>query len=285
MMMSSKKWRESDTVKFVELYENAECLWNFRHPLYKHRNARDKAMQQILQEMNMPDFGINELKNKIKNIRSTYQQEVNKIKRSSQNIGGDIVEEYKTNLAWFPIADRFLGKVIHSTKNPVTKIEKMEKTDDEEQQSYFSSNQSALYNFVETEMTNAEQDGDLQNDNFTNSYSSTIQHIKEEVDSEDYGTVLESNKRRRLSNHVSYDLEPNKSDSSEVSQFNHNPLEDKNNSNINIHNRDEWYYFGNNVACQMRMLPLERALLCQKRIVDMLTEERIDYITKGKATS
>lgn len=70
----------------------------------------------------VPDFGVNELKNKIKNIRSTYQQEVNKIRRSKQGFGGDILEEYKTNLAWFPIADRFLGTVINSTKNPLPKV-------------------------------------------------------------------------------------------------------------------------------------------------------------------
>lgn len=46
--------------------------------------------------------------------------------------------------------------------------------------------------------------------------------------------------------------------------------------------KDEWYYFTHNVACQLRNLPLERALLCQKKIVDILTEERIDYIMKLK---
>lgn len=138
-MASGKKWRESDTIRFVELYEKAECLWNFRHPVYKNRNARDQAIQNIIKEMNLPgkqskkinskaklllitDFGVNELKNKIKNIRSTYQQEVNKIRRSKQNFDGDIMEEYKTNLAWFPIADRFLKGVINSTKITSVKV-------------------------------------------------------------------------------------------------------------------------------------------------------------------
>lgn len=54
MMASGKKWRESDTIRFVELYEKSECLWNFRHPVYKNRNARDQAIQHIIKEMNLP---------------------------------------------------------------------------------------------------------------------------------------------------------------------------------------------------------------------------------------
>ncbi|XP_050304746.1 uncharacterized protein LOC126742198 isoform X2 [Anthonomus grandis grandis] len=114
VMVNSKRWRESETIKFVQLYEQAECLWNVRHPHYKIRTAREKASLHIIEQMNMPDFGMSELKTKIKNIRSTYQQEVNKMKKSKLSLAGAVIEEYKTNLAWFPVADRFLSKVINN---------------------------------------------------------------------------------------------------------------------------------------------------------------------------
>ncbi|KAH1010209.1 hypothetical protein HUJ05_004540 [Dendroctonus ponderosae] len=264
-MASGKKWRESDTIKFVELYEKEECLWNFRHPVYKHRNARDKAIQNIIKEMNLPDFGVNELKNKIKNIRSTYQQEVNKIKRSKQMFVGDVMEEYKTNLAWFPIADRFLGAVINGTKNYASK-------GDDDESSFLQPNPSALCGLVETELSNgcvADPPEPI------SSYNISIDQIKEEVDIDDYNISQPlAPKKRKMSNHLVFEpLKEAKADSIEVFPKT-TPIDEG--------QKDEWYYFTNNVACQLKTLPLERALKCQKKIVDILTEERIDYIVKQK---
>ncbi|CAH1124926.1 unnamed protein product [Ceutorhynchus assimilis] len=254
-MSLSKKWRESDTIKFVELYEKSECLWNFRHPAYKNRNARDKAIQYIVDEMNLPDFGSNELKNKIKNIRSTYQQEVNKIKKSKQSF---VLEEYKTNLAWFPIADRFLSGVINSAKTTLAKTE-------EEELTYYQPTES-LYSLVETEMTNNEELEQENDGQFEFApFNINADQIKEEV--EDY-MPLQQVKKMKLS-HLNLN-DSNEAQSDEV--LTQVQLEDFNDI------KDEWYHFGNNVSCQLRNLPLERALMCQKRIVEILTEERLDYI-------
>lgn len=254
-LTSSKKWRESDTIKFVELYESAECLWNFRHPSYKNRHSRDRAIQYIIEQMNLPDFGVNELKNKIKNIRSTYQQEVNKIKRWRAAPGADFVEEYKTNLAWFPIADRFLKTCINSTKNALnTQVE-------EDFNSSYLNNQPALYNLVETEMTGGiDQQLDLK---LSPSYL-TIEHIKEEPMRDEYnGPAVK--KRRTSQPHFMENAEQGP-DEPELNLTSDNTIQ------------DEWHYFGHNVACQLRNMPLERALTTQKRLMEILIEERIESL-------
>lgn len=69
-------------MKFVQLYVEAECLWNFRHVLYKNNDARNAASRNIILQMGIPRFDTNDLKNKIKNIRSTYTLELNKIKHA-----------------------------------------------------------------------------------------------------------------------------------------------------------------------------------------------------------
>ncbi|CAH1107749.1 unnamed protein product [Psylliodes chrysocephalus] len=63
--------------------------------------------------MNLPNFGKNDLKNKIKNIKSTYVQEVNKIKRTIKS-GMSPDEAYVSHLPWFKTADRFLKQVINT---------------------------------------------------------------------------------------------------------------------------------------------------------------------------
>lgn len=109
--MASKRWSEVVTTKFVKLYEEAECLWNFRHPLYKNKNARATAEENIVKKMEIPEFTVTELKNKIKNIRSTYVQEKTKLKKAIHS-GMAPEETYQSHLVWFNIADRFLGRVI-----------------------------------------------------------------------------------------------------------------------------------------------------------------------------
>ena len=76
-------WMNTDQImKFVELYRNCECLWDIQLHSYKCRDARDQALKQVSEEMNITGFGPKEVAQKIKNIRTTYKQEVHKILKS-----------------------------------------------------------------------------------------------------------------------------------------------------------------------------------------------------------
>jgi hypothetical protein len=66
------KWTENTTTKFVELYRENECLWNTQYIIYRHKQARDAAVNRIVEEMNIDDCGAAEVKIKINNLRSTH---------------------------------------------------------------------------------------------------------------------------------------------------------------------------------------------------------------------
>lgn len=97
--MAGNKWSEDITIKFVGEYVAHECLWNTKHSLYKNKLARLAAYRDIANNMNLPNVGEKEIIVKIKNIRSTYSQELKKIKESKTFGSGD----YVPILKWFPI--------------------------------------------------------------------------------------------------------------------------------------------------------------------------------------
>ena len=69
-------------------------------PTYKNKNNRQAAIENIIEEMGIPGFGIVEVKNKIKNLRSTYNQEVLKIKKSAKS-GSGSEDLYTPPMKWF----------------------------------------------------------------------------------------------------------------------------------------------------------------------------------------
>lgn len=93
------RWSENETYQFVKIYLSHEHLWNPEHTSYKLKSKRLKAYREIIAELN-DTTGIllneTELKIKIKSLRSTYMQEIAKIKQRS---GPEW--SYKPNMKWF----------------------------------------------------------------------------------------------------------------------------------------------------------------------------------------
>lgn len=58
---------------------------------------------------------LDELKQKIKNLSCTYNQEVNKIKKSKKS-GSGLNDVYVPNIKWFPLMDSFTKSVEGSGK-------------------------------------------------------------------------------------------------------------------------------------------------------------------------
>ncbi|XP_054273216.1 uncharacterized protein LOC128993376 [Macrosteles quadrilineatus] len=104
------KWGEQDTYKFVKLYKDNEVLWNPANPNYKDKTSRHTAMENIASEMGKNGFGVTEVRQKIKNIRSTYHQEVAKIKQSATT-----GKEYVPSVKWFPLLDSIMKFVASGT--------------------------------------------------------------------------------------------------------------------------------------------------------------------------
>ncbi|XP_017777091.1 PREDICTED: uncharacterized protein LOC108563048 [Nicrophorus vespilloides] len=111
-MYYHQQWSESDTVKLIKLYEKAECLWNPSNESYKNFDHKDLEIDSMVQAMEMPGLDENELKCKIKMIRSIYVLELHKIEARSRHHKEP--KNVTSNVKWFPIIDKFLRDVIYS---------------------------------------------------------------------------------------------------------------------------------------------------------------------------
>lgn len=93
------RWSENETYQFVKIYLSHEFLWNPEHTNYRLKSKRLKAYRDIIAALHdTTGISLNEseLKMKIKNLRSTYMQEITKIKqRSGPNW------TYRPNMKWF----------------------------------------------------------------------------------------------------------------------------------------------------------------------------------------
>lgn len=111
------KWSERETVKFVQEYVSHKDLWDLTCKNYKNKHARVILYSKIIDAMNISGFGQKEVMQKIKNIRSTYAQELKKIAESKKSKDGII---YTPAVKWFPIMHNALKKVAPATSHPQT---------------------------------------------------------------------------------------------------------------------------------------------------------------------
>ncbi|XP_076034871.1 uncharacterized protein LOC143021336 [Oratosquilla oratoria] len=96
------RWTEELTYKFVMLYKEHECLWNMHSEMYRNKLARQSALSDICVQMDVENFGINDAKQKIKILRTTFQQEQSKVEKSERSGAGfEDVYRYKPSVIWF----------------------------------------------------------------------------------------------------------------------------------------------------------------------------------------
>lgn len=105
----AERWTSDQNIKFVELYKNQTNLWNCLDPNYKNRDLRKASLEHIRLECNLQNM--NEVTKKIKNLRSTYNQELLKIEKSKKS-GSGTDEIYKPSIKWFDSMD-YIMKIIN----------------------------------------------------------------------------------------------------------------------------------------------------------------------------
>lgn len=96
------KWTEEQTIKFVQEYIKYKCLYNVKCHESRNKPLRDAALLNISKAMDIPDFGPKEAYTKIRILRSTYSQELTKIKNSTKSEAG-LENMYVPNIKWFKI--------------------------------------------------------------------------------------------------------------------------------------------------------------------------------------
>ncbi|XP_034124893.1 uncharacterized protein LOC117581632 isoform X2 [Drosophila guanche] len=103
-------------LKFLEAYKEQPLLYDPTVDNYRNRMAREKAYAAMIEKFNFPNILIEDVKRKIKIIRTVYTKELG-IRRCFEEMG----KPYETKLKWFSMADTFLRKVSNShPKNWIT---------------------------------------------------------------------------------------------------------------------------------------------------------------------
>jgi hypothetical protein len=104
-------------MKFINLYQGEECLWNARLLDYKNKDARNLALERIAAAMDLEGFGVSDVKYKIKNIRSSYCQELKKIQFSQASCSSP-EDVYKPTVVWFGTLHSFLKNFVFQRERP-----------------------------------------------------------------------------------------------------------------------------------------------------------------------
>lgn len=102
----AKRFTPEQTLQLVMLYREHECLWNFNSDDYKNVDLRKNALIQMCSDLNIKGFTVEDLKIKIKTIRSTYCIELAKIEKTldSDNV-------YRPRVIWFDAINSFIRDV------------------------------------------------------------------------------------------------------------------------------------------------------------------------------
>ncbi|XP_069693222.1 uncharacterized protein [Periplaneta americana] len=233
---TTSKWSEETTLKFVKEYRQLECLWDVKSPSYRNKAARDAAYMQLAECSKLPGFTVQEAKNKIKNLRSTYSQELKKVKQSKKVFCDEV---YQPSLIWYKEIDAFLGPVIASRDTQAAA--------EVDVSSVIEENEDTL-------------EGNPQANSPSHSQHSTTTDTAE----------LQSERKpmkRNLPNppaQIAPCIKKKKIPS--VSQYN---------STNSSKNEDEFDAFGRSVAAQLKKFSLAGALKTQVKIQSLLTQERI----------
>lgn len=73
------RWSEQQTLQLIQLYKSYEFLWDRETELYKNIYARKQAYDAIVNEMEVPGLTSQDVRSKIKNLRTAYYQELRKM--------------------------------------------------------------------------------------------------------------------------------------------------------------------------------------------------------------
>jgi hypothetical protein len=111
--MAEKSW---PIPLFLEKLELFPALWDKSNDDYCNNNVKMSKYCDLmveLQRCNLEGVELEAVKRKIKLIRTTYLQELNKIKKSKSS-GASAEQVYKPRLTWFSAADRILGNTVRN---------------------------------------------------------------------------------------------------------------------------------------------------------------------------
>lgn len=113
-MSAVTKWSNDDFMKFLDVFQKHEILWNNRSAAYMNKAKRDNAYQRFIEELEQNGFKeltVHAVKKKVKTVKDVHRYEFCKVAKSRTS-GSDRL--YRPRLAWYEKANSFLGAVVAS---------------------------------------------------------------------------------------------------------------------------------------------------------------------------
>uniref|UniRef100_A0A1B6M247 MADF domain-containing protein n=1 Tax=Graphocephala atropunctata TaxID=36148 RepID=A0A1B6M247_9HEMI len=272
------KWSTENIIAFLETYQHFHLLWDMRNADYSNKHKREKEMEKlrevlIQKGLVVPDILF--LRNKIKIIKTTYRQELQKLEESKKNgMGTD--EVYEPKLFWFYEADCFLRHVV--ANRPSSSIMQLQgkktyQCHDEFGESGCSKvlSEGIFNGMLEIVSEDATEDGcDVNNGSFvltdnslqkSSTITSEIRRIKKK---RRYGKIFKIDKVLAKPQKL-----VNACVQSRTTPTQHFYKE-----------QDEYDFFAQHIAEQLRKLPTKRFILLQNKIQGLVTAERMEHLTE-----
>lgn len=121
----SLKLSDNETLRFLELYQTENVLYDSTLESYRDRDLRLAAAKRISCVLNVSGFGPKEVMTKFKNLRNSFCQELKKI-ADSERSGADATDVYKPKVFWFELMNSFIRPFIQqrSTKSNLVRKQK-----------------------------------------------------------------------------------------------------------------------------------------------------------------
>ncbi|XP_013189814.2 uncharacterized protein LOC106134338 [Amyelois transitella] len=243
------RWSENETLEFVRIYLRHECLWNPASVDYKTRCVREKAFSDIVTELKSATGIVldeDEVKVKIKSLRSTYVQEIAKIRLRSSS--GSV---YKPTIKWFDVWHKCLDRVKRNYRKRDQEIETPEQEDP----------CSEMWILESTENAETEEADPFVSQ--TEKYQVMFKSEPKETCSLSPDPFKPKDKMKRI--HLSTDLSEESHRTSVVS-----------NSQLR---EDEFDIYGKYIASQLRNMDLQKAIRVQLEIQSIVSEARLSCLS------
>lgn len=241
------KWSEAVTLEFVKIYLKHECLWNPVHAGYKLKYQREKSYSGIISEFRASTsktLTVPEVKVKIKNLRTTYVQQVHKILQKSNP---DFI--YEPSLVWFHEMDKCLKHIPNNRhSNPYNLSQDTPEVD------------SSCRIWVDQEMPNA------------NTEEQNPDPLVPPTDYEYHDNHLDQQKGKKEKYFMSIQK---KNKIKKVKQKLPTPDCSTDSTIETVIKEDEFDIYGKFIASQLRKMDLQKALRLQLSIQNMVSEARI----------
>ncbi|KAK7872695.1 hypothetical protein R5R35_002684 [Gryllus longicercus] len=285
-MFPRYRWSDGAVMRFVNLYKNEPVLWDATHENYKSKAARVDALKRIASVMNMKDFGINECRYKIKNLRTHYCQELAKIRNTTATATSPS-QIYKPTLVWFSTMDEFLRPfvIMSSNADPSVRKQNVIKTDIQEGVHYVEFSDSQWGSMEGQDITEQDMEGHPMNEGMENeivNQEGEANSYDKNEEEHSFTQKLENNSFNQESGHSSHRMTERKRKSINapiyVGQRMHDPDQFLD-SRIDIP-ETEFDLWARSLAIQLNSMEVTRALELQLKIQTLVSQERLAYERK-----